>query len=400
MDKIYILSAVRTAIGSLGGSLKNVNPECLASVVIEQAILKSGVPMDELDEVILGQTKQSADSPNIARIASLIAGLPEGVPGFTVHRQCGSGLQAIISAVHQIRCGDADVVVAGGVESMSTAQYYLRGARYGYKIGNATLVDPNTESQPKSQPEDRYGYLVMGMTAENIAEKYNISREEQDRFAYRSQVMTISAMDSGRFKDEIVPVLVHQKKENSIIFDTDEYPKRDASLEKLARLMPVFKNPGGTVTAGNSSGRNDGAAAVVLASERAVKKLTLKPMLSYVASASAGVDPRYMGIGPVPAIRSCLKRAGLALSDIGLVEINEAFAAQSVACANQLGLKEERLNVNGGAISLGHPLGCSGTRIAVTLGHEMLKRGEKYGLLGICIAGGQGLAMVLASEQF
>jgi acetyl-CoA C-acetyltransferase len=304
-------------------------------------------------------------------------------------------MQAVISSVMQICCGESDLVVAGGVESMSNAQYYLRDARYGFKVGNGVIFDPNTESQPKSQPEETYGSLVMGMTAENLAERYAISREPQDEFALRSQRLAVKAMDSERFAEEIVPVPIPQKKGDALIFDTDEYPRRDTSLESLAKLKPAFKNPRGTVTAGNSSGRNDGVAALLLASEETVKKEKLTPLARVAAFASAGVDPRYMGIGPVPASLKALGKAGLALSDIGLFEINEAFAAQTLACVKELDLDIEKLNVNGGAVALGHPLGCSGARILLTLVHEMKKRNVRYGLAAICIAGGQGLAVIV-----
>jgi acetyl-CoA C-acetyltransferase len=395
VSEAYIVSAVRTATGNLGGSLKSVLPEELLVPVIEESIARGGVSGELLSEVIMGQTKQSADCPNVARVASLKAGLPEALSAYTVHRQCGSGMQALINAFFQIRCDEAGLVVAGGVESMSGAQYYLRNARYGYGVGNAVLLDPNTESQPKSQPEETYGSLIMGMTAENLAERYAISREEQDRFAYRSQMNAIGAIDEGRFKDEIVPVKIPQKKGDPVVFEVDEFPRRDTTTEKLAKLKPAFKIPDGTVTAGNSSGRNDGAAALLIASEDAVKKYNLEPMARIVAAASAGVDPRYMGIGPVTATRKVLEKTGLSLADMGLVEINEAFAAQTLACIKELDVDEERLNVNGGAIALGHPLGCSGARILVTLLHEMTRRNERYGLAAICIAGGQGLAVVV-----
>ncbi len=395
VNEAYIVSAVRTATGNLGGSLKSVLPEELLVPVIKESIARGGVSGELVSELIMGQTKQSADCPNVARVASLKAGLPEELSAYTVHRQCGSGMQALINGFFQIRCNEADFVVAGGVESMSTAQYYLRNARYGYGVGNAALLDPNTESQPKSQPEETYGSLIMGMTAENLAEKYSISREDQDRFAYKSQMNAVRAIDEGRFKDEIVPAALPQKKGDPVLFDVDEFPRRDTSPDKLAKLKPAFKIPDGTVTAGNSSGRNDGAAALLVVSEDAVKKYDLKPMARIVAAASAGVDPRYMGIGPVPATRKVLEKTGLALADMGLIEINEAFAAQTLACVKELGVDEERLNVNGGAIALGHPLGCSGARIVVTLVHEMVKRNERYGLAAICIAGGQGLAVVV-----
>ncbi|MDR2527817.1 MAG: acetyl-CoA C-acetyltransferase [Synergistaceae bacterium] len=395
MNEVYIVSGVRTALGNLGGGLQSVLPEALLVPVIRESIVRGGVAADRVSEVVMGQTKQSADCPNVARVAALKARLPEEIPAYTVHRQCGSGMQAVISSVTQIRCGESELVVAGGVESMSNAQYYLRDARYGFKVSNGIIFDPNTESQPKSQPEETYGKLVMGMTAENLAERYTISREAQDEFALRSQRLAVKAMDSGRFAEEIVPVPIPQRKGEALLFDTDEYPRRDASLESLAKLKPAFKNPGGTVTAGNSSGRNDGAAALLLASEEMVKREKLTPLARVAAFASAGVDPRYMGIGPVPASLKALEKAGLALSDIGLVEINEAFAAQTLACVKELDLDVEKLNVNGGAVALGHPLGCSGARILLTLAHEMKRKNTRYGLAAICIAGGQGLAMVV-----
>ncbi|MDR1622552.1 MAG: thiolase family protein [Synergistaceae bacterium] len=395
MEDVYIVTGARTALGNLGGGLKSVLPEDLLAPVINESISRGGIAGDRISEVIIGQTKQSADCPNVARVSALKARLPEEVPAWTVHRQCGSGMQAVIAAALQIRCGESDLVIAGGVESMSNAQYYLRNARFGFRSGNGVLIDPNTESQPKSQPEEIYGSLVMGMTAENLAERYNISREEQDKFALRSQRLAVAAIDSGRFAEEIVPVPIPQKKGEPLLFQTDEFPRRDVSIEALAKLKPAFKNPGGTVTAGNSSGRNDGAAALLLASENAVREEKLVPLARIAAFASAGVDPRYMGIGPVPAARKVLQKAGLSLSDMGLVEINEAFAAQTLACVKELGLDIDKLNVNGGAVALGHPLGCSGTRILLTLTHEMRKKNVRYGLAAICIAGGQGLAVIL-----
>lgn len=393
MENAYVVSALRTAGGRLGGGLKDVLPEELLKFVLEGVIRESPIEKPQVDEVIMGQAKQTTDAPNIARVASLKSGFPEEMPSYTVHRQCASGLQAIINGVMQIQTGISDIVIAGGVESMSTAPYYLRGARFGYQAGNAELLDPNTESQPKSQPEEIYGRFTMGMTAENLAEKYGISREEQDQFAFSSHMKAIAAMDSGLFAEEIVPVLIPQRKGEPRVFDQDEHPRRDTTLEKLSKLPPAFKQ-GGTVTAGNSSGRNDGAAAVLLMSEKAVEKTGATPIARFVAMGAAGVDPRYMGIGPVPATRLALKRAGLSLEEIGLVELNEAFAAQSLAVVKELGLRMECLNVNGGAIALGHPLGCSGARITVTLLHEMRRRGTRYGLATICVAGGLGLSAI------
>jgi acetyl-CoA C-acetyltransferase len=393
MTDVVIVSAVRTALGRLGGALKDVQPEDLAQVVITAAVERAGVEPAEVDEVVMGQTKQSADAANLARVAALKAGFPASVPAYTVMRQCGSGLQAVGNALQAIRAGDAEIVVAGGVENMSLAPYYLRGARFGFRLGNSVLVDPNTESQPRSQPFEVYGDLTMGLTAENLVERYGITREEQDAFALRSQERAFAAIEAGRFDDEIVPVPVPAGKGPETAFAVDEYP-RHTSLEQLAALQPFFKE-GGTVTPGNSSGRNDGAACLVLMSADVARAHSIAPLATIRGHAVAGVDPRYMGIGPVPASRAALERAGLTLADIGLVEINEAFAAQMVACVRELGLDEETLNVNGGAIALGHPLGCSGARILTTLIHEMRKRGTRFGLAGICIAGGQGMATII-----
>jgi len=393
MNDVVIVSAVRTALGRVGGSIKTVQPEEIARVVITAAVERAGIEPASVDEVIIGQTKQSADAANLARVAALKAGFPVEVPAYTVMRQCGSGLQAIHNAVQVIRAEEAEIVVAGGIESMSLAPYYLRGARFGFTSGNTVVVDSNTESQPRSQPYEVYGDLTMGLTAENLAEKYSISREEQDAFARQSQERAADAIESGRFRDEIVPVEVPQRKGPPAVFDTDEHP-RLSSLEQLAKLRPVFKE-GGSVTAGNSSGRNDGGACLVLMSADVAKKKGLTPMATVRGQATAAVDPRIMGIGPAPASRKALERAGLSLSDIGLIEVNEAFAAQALAVIKDLDLDQEIVNVNGGAIALGHPLGCSGARIMTTLLYEMRRRGTRYGLAGICIAGGQGMASVV-----
>jgi acetyl-CoA C-acetyltransferase len=393
MTDVVIVSAVRTALGRLGGALVDVPPEDLAQVVIRAAVERAGVAPAEVDEVIMGQTKQSADAANLARVAALKAGFPVEVPAYTVMRQCGSGLQAVGNAAQAIRAGDAEIVVAGGAESMSQAPYYLRGARFGLRLGNGVLVDPNTESQPRSQPQEVYGDLTMGLTAENLVAQYGITREEQDVFALRSQERAFAAIDAGRFEDEIVPVEAPVRKGAPTVFAVDEYPRR-TSLEQLAALPPFFQE-GGTVSPGNSSGRNDGAACLVLMSAEAARARGAEPLATVRAHVVAGVDPRIMGIGPVPASRKALERAGLTMADIGLVEINEAFAAQTIACVRELGLDEDTLNVNGGAIALGHPLGCSGARILTTLLHEMRKRGTRYGLAGICVAGGQGMATIV-----
>ena len=397
MNEVVIAAAVRTAIGKVGGTLKDVQPVELAKVVILAALERAGIEPASVDEVIIGQTKQSADAANLARVAALQAGLPVEVPAYTVMRQCGSGLQAVHNAAQAIRADEAEIVVAGGVESMSLAPYYLRGARFGFVSGNTVVVDSNTESQPRSQPHEVYGDLTMGLTAENLAVMYGISREEQDAFALESQQRASRALEEGRFKDEITPVAVPARRGPAVIFDTDEYPRK-TSMEKLAKLPTVFK-AGGTVTAGNSSGRNDGAACLVIMSAAEARRRGIKPLATIRSQAVAAVGPEIMGIGPVPASRKALAKAGLSLDDIGLIELNEAFAAQSLAVVQELGLDREIVNVNGGAIALGHPLGCSGARILTTLLFEMHKRGTRYGLATICIAGGQGLATVVETDH-
>ena len=320
-----------------------------------------------------------------------MARVPEEVPAYTVHRQCASGMQAILNGMQQIQCDYSDIVLAGGVESMSTAPFYIRNARFGVGNGNTGFIDPNIESQPKSQPKEIYGTFNMIQTADTVAKQYGVSREEQDEFALASQQKAIAAIDSNRFAEEIVPVVLPQKKGEPLVFAVDEYPKRSTSLEKLAKLKPIFAE--GTVTAGNASGRNDGACAVILMSADKAAELGIKPLAKIIGASAAGVDPRVMGIGPVPATRKLLAKLNMKIEDFGLVEINEAFAAQSVACAKELNIDTGKLNVNGGAIALGHPLGCSGARISTTLLHEMKKRQVKYGLAAICIAGGLGMAI-------
>ncbi len=391
MREAVIVSAVRTPIGSIGGTLKDVQAEELVRTVIEGAVSKIGLDKAQIDEIIIGQTKQTTDAPNIARVASLMARVPEEVPAYTVHRQCASGMQAMLNGMQQIQCDYSDVVLAGGVESMSTAPFYIRNARFGVGSGNGVFVDPNVESQPKSQPKDIYGTFNMIQTADTVAKQYGVTREEQDEFALASQLKAVAAIDGERFTAEIVPVVMPQKKGEPVVFAVDEYPKRNTDIEKLAKLKPIFAD--GTVTAGNASGRNDGAAALVIMAAEKAAGLGLKPLARIIGGAAAGVDPRIMGIGPVTATRKLLAKLGMSIEDFGLVEINEAFAAQAVACAKELKIDAARLNVNGGAIALGHPLGCSGARIATTLIYEMKKRREKYGLATICIAGGLGMAM-------
>ena len=391
--EVVIVSAVRTAIGKMGGALRSVQPEDLAKIVIEASVKRAGIAAARLDEVIFGQAKQSADAANLARVAAMRAGIPIEVPAYTVMRQCGSGLQAVNNGAEAIMCERADTVVAGGTESMSNAPYYLRNARYGYGADNGLLVDSNTESQPRSQPREVYGNLTMGMTAENLAVKYGISREAQDRFALSSQERAAAAIREGRFADEIVPVEVPQRKGGPLVFDVDEFP-RQTSMEALGKLAPVFKS-GGSVTAGNSSGRNDGASCLVLTSAAEAQRSNLKPLAVLRGHAAAGVSPEIMGIGPAPALRKALGIAGLQMSDLGLIELNEAFAAQSLSVIKELDLDTNIVNVNGGAIALGHPLGCSGARILTTLLYEMKRRNVKYGAATLCIAGGQGIASVV-----
>jgi acetyl-CoA C-acetyltransferase len=392
-EEVVIVEALRTPIGKIGGSLKDVPAEDIACLVIKEMLERTGIDPAITDEVIIGQTKISADAPNIARTAALMAGIPIDVPAYTVSRQCGSGMQAVICGAQAIQCNQAEVIIAGGTESMSNASFYLRHARYGYNTGNGILFDSNVESQFRSQPQEMFGVFNMGMTAENLAERYRISREAQDVFAFESQKKANAAIKEGRFKEEIVPVLVKQKKGDPVIFDTDEFP-RQTTLEKMSKLPPVFKE-NGTVTAGNSSGRNDGASVLLLMSAKRAQREGLQPIARLCSYAAAGVDPRIMGIGPVKATRKALELAGLKLNQIDLVELNEAFAAQSLACIRELDLDQSIVNVNGGAIALGHPLGCTGARILTTLLYEMKRRKCRYGLATLCIAGGLGLASVV-----
>lgn len=395
MKQPYIVESVRTAIGRMGGTLKDITVDILAERVIREVLARTNSEI-EVDEVILGQAKQSADTSNLGRLAALKADLPVTTTGLTVHRQCGSGLQAINSADMQLKLGYSEVIIAGGAESMSTAPYYIRNARYGIQAGNSLILDPNTESQPCSQPIEKYGQLTMGLTAENLAEQYNISRAEQDEFALRSQELANAAIKSGRFEKEIVPIEIKAKKETKI-FNVDEHP-RATSLEKLAALKPVFKE-NGTVTAGNSSGRNDGAAAVLMMTEEKVYEYGLKPKAKIIAQAVSGVSPEIMGIGPVSSTFKALKQCGLSLNDIGLIELNEAFAAQALAVIREAGMDLSRINVNGGAIALGHPIGATGAILMTKLLHEMERRGEKYGLVTLCIGGGQGITTIIENLQ-
>jgi len=385
--EVVLVEGVRTAIGRFGGALSPLSASDLGAAVIGEVLRRTGVSGADVDEVILGCVGQIAEDAYIARAAAIKAGVPKEVPAFTVNRLCSSGLQAIVSASHAIRLGEADVVVAGGVESMSNVPYYLRKARFGYRLGHDTLEDGLITML--SDPFRRYH---MGVTAENVAERWGIDRATQDQVALRSQQRMAAAMAAGRFRDQIVPVTVPDRKGERVV-DTDEHPRPDTTLEQLAALKPAFKE-GGTVTAGNSSGINDGAAAVLVMSSDKARALGLKPRLVLRAAAAAGVEPEYMGIGPVPAVRKALARAGLSLDDIDLVELNEAFAAQAEAVVRDLGLDWERVNVNGGAIAHGHPVGATGAILTVKLMYEMQRRGARYGLVTMCIGGGQGLAAV------
>ncbi len=396
MRNAVFIDSVRTAVGRMGAALKDVEVDYLAAKVIGEIVARTGIDAKQIDEVILGQAKQSTDSPNMARLALLRAGLPIEVSGYTVHRQCGSGVQSMNNAHQQIMCGYADVIIAGGAESMSTAPYYLRNARYGYGAGNGLLLDSNTESQPRAQPIETYGPLTMGMTAENLAEKYQISRTEQDEFALRSQENAKRAIEEGLFEDQIVSYELKTRK-GIVEFKVDEHP-RETTLEKLSSLKAVFKE-NGTATAGNSSGRNDGAGVVLMMSEEACAKHDMNPKARIIAQATAGVSPEIMGIGPAPSTRKALKQVDLKLEDIGLIELNEAFAAQSLAVIKELSLDINKVNVNGGAIALGHPLGGTGGVLMTKLLHEMERRGEKYGMVTLCIGGGLGITTIVENLQ-
>lgn len=392
MENVYIMGAVRTAIGKYGGSLKSVPAHQLGALVVREALNRSGVADDLVDEVILGEVRQSTEASNIARCVALEAGLPETVPGFTVNRLCASAMQATLCGCQEIWCGQADTIVAGGTENMSRAPIYLRGSRWG---GNKnTLVDSNIEAGSTAAPASIYGTgLSMTRTAENVAEQFNISREEQDAFAVESQRRAAAAIQAGYFKEEIVPVEVKEKK-NTFIFDTDEFPRPSTSMEVLSKLKPIVKADG-TVTAGNSCGLNDGAAALVLMSEKKVKETGLVPMARIIDITTAALDPAIMGYGPYYATNKILERTGMTLEQIDLIELNEAFASQSVACVRDLGLDPSKVNINGGAIALGHPLGCTGVRLIVTLLHSLKRTGGKIGLATLCIGGGQAMAALI-----
>ncbi|WP_175578114.1 thiolase family protein [Indiicoccus explosivorum] len=396
MKNTVIVDSVRTAIGKLGGGFRDVEADFLGAHVIEALISRTGIDKGAVEEVILGQAKQSADISNLARVAQLRAGIPESVPAYTLHRQCGSGVQAINSASQQIQTNLSDIIIAGGAESMSTAPYYVRGVRFGTGSGDVLLKDPNTASQPGSQPVETYGDLTMGFTAENVAVKYGISREEQDEFALESQEKAHRAIQRGLFEEQIAPYTIKGRKGDTVV-QTDEHP-RETSLEKLAKLKPVFKE-GGTVTAGNASGRNDGAAAVLVMSEQAAQEHGFQPKARLVAQAAAGCSPELMGMGPVYATRKALKQTDLTIDDLDIIELNEAFASQSIACIRELGLDRNRVNPNGGAIALGHPIGATGAILMTKLLHELERTGKRYGLVTLCIAGGMGISTIVENLQ-
>ena len=398
MSTPVIVDAIRTPIGALGGILSSVRPDDMAAHVIKSILERNQIDPALIEEVFMGCANQAGeDNRNVARMAALLAGLPVEVGGVTVNRLCASGLNAINTAARAIKAGEGDVYIAGGVESMSRAPYSLPKAEAGFSFGNLTAYDTALGWRyPNPKMKAMHGTDSMGETAENIAaERPHITREKQDKFSARSHSKAIAAIDSGRFKQEIVPVTIPQKKGDPKVVDTDERPRRDTTVESLAKLKAAFRD-GGTVTAGNSSGLNDGASALLIMSAEKAKSLNLKPLARIITSASAGVPPRIMGIGPVPATKKALERAGLKIQDIGLMELNEAFAVQSLAVIEDLGIDPELVNVNGGAIAIGHPLGCSGARLVTTLVHEMKDRGNvKYGVATLCVGVGQGEATVI-----
>ena len=391
MREVVIASAVRTPIGKFGGSLKDVSARKLGAIVIKEALNRAGVDPAMVDEVVMGCVLQGGLGQNVSRQMSLDAGIPVEVPTFTINKVCGSGLRAVALAAQMIKAGDADIVVAGGAENMSATAYAVPSARWGARMFDGKMVD----MMVNDGLWDAFNGYHMGITAENVAEQWGITREELDEFAVTSQKRAEAAVDSGRFDDEIVPVTIPQRKGDPIVFARDEHLTRGSSMEKVAKLKPAFKKDGGVVTAANASGINDSGAAVVVMSAEKAEELGIKPLCKIVSYASGGVDPSIMGVGPVPATKKALEKAGLTIEDIDLVEANEAFAAQSLAVRKELGLDPEKTNVNGGAIALGHPIGASGCRILVTLIYEMMKRDDKRGLATLCIGGGMGTTLIV-----
>jgi acetyl-CoA C-acetyltransferase len=388
--EVVILGACRTPIGSFGGGLKDVSAADLGAIVVREAICRARVAPGDVGDVVLGCVLQAGNGMNVGRQAALKAGLPNEVPGETVNRVCGSGLQAVVHAVEAIRVGYVDTMVAGGTESMSSAPYLLKGARWGYRMGNGEAID----SMLTEGLTCAIAGCHMGVTAEEVASRYRISRADQDAFAAESQRRALQAIQNGSFKAEIVPVPIPQKKGEPIVMDTDEYPRPGTTVEKLAGLKPAFSKDG-TVTAGNASGINDGAAAVVVTTAEKARKVGTAPLGRILGYVSTGVDPKVMGIGPIPAVKKVLERADLAIGDVDLFELNEAFAAQSLAVARELDIDPEKINVNGGAIALGHPIGASGARVLTTLLYALKARRKRYGVAALCIGGGMGIAMAV-----
>ena len=389
MADVVIVAACRTPIGTIGGQFKTLTSLDLSIPVMQNLVKRAGISPEIIEDVIWGCNYQRTyKENNLARVAAVKAGLPVTVPGITVHRNCTSSMSSVQMGYYQIKAGEADCIMAGGADSMSTAPHMVFDARYGKKYGHMELRDSMWDSLTNLGIGP-----AMGITAENVAERYNVTREDMDAYALRSQQRAVAAVDGGRFKDEIIPVTVHGRKED-VIYDTDEYPRRDASLEKLSKLKATFKE-GGTVTAGNASGMNDAASGVILMSEDKAKELGITPMAKVISVATTGVDPDVMGIGPISSSQKALAKAGLTVDDIDLFEINEAFASQCIACQRELGIPDDKLNVNGGGISLGHPVGATGSRLIVTLMYELKKRGEKYGLATLCAGGGMGTAVVI-----
>lgn len=393
MEDVYVVAACRTPIGKMGGALKSLTVADLSVVVFQEILKRGNITADMVDEIVMGETRPSAAIHNVARHAALQAGFPVTTTAFTIQQACASGMCAIQNSVNKIMVGMADIVIAGGVESMSNAPFFTNNIRYGAGTGNLTIYDSITESQVGAQPSSIYGRFGMGMTAETVAKEYGVTREEQDHFAQQSQERYQAAYEAGKF-DEIVPVTITPRKGDPIVVDKDEHP-RLTSYEKLSTLKPVFQE-GGTVTVGNSCGRNDGAAVVLLMSGKKMNELGLKPMAKIIGYSTAGVDPRVMGIGPVPAVRKVLNQLDMTIDQMDLIELNEAFAAQAVACVKELGIDQSKLNVNGGAIALGHPAGSTGARLVGTLCYELNRRPEaKYALATLCVGGGFGSSVVL-----
>ncbi|MBR6701387.1 MAG: acetyl-CoA C-acetyltransferase [Firmicutes bacterium] len=394
MRDVVIVSAVRTPVGNFGGALKEITAARLGEIVVKEALKRIDLKPEMVEELIFGCVLQGGLGQNVARQVCLKAGLPIEVPALTINKVCGSGLRAVSLAAQIIKSGDADILVAGGTESMSQSPYIVPSGRWGQRMGDGKFVD----LMIKDGLSDVFYGHHMGITAENVAIEWNVSREDMDALAIQSQKRAEEAIKEGKFREEIVPIAIPQKKKDPIVFDTDEYPKFGSSIEKISALQPAFTK-GGTVTAANASGINDGAAAFVLMSEEKAKQLGLKPLCKIKAFASAGVDPRVMGTGPIPASKKALEKAGLEVKDLDLIESNEAFAAQALAVSREMGFDSEKTNVNGGAIALGHPIGASGGRILCTLIYEMKKRNSKYGLATLCIGGGMGTAMIVEREK-